>query len=419
MKIRHLGALLLALPSLATAVDLDWSGFATLGYAISDKPYRYQRVIDEEGSFARDSVLGGQLDIRLSPRLSATLQARLAPSTDSDSGWDPTLSWAFLAWRPADDLMLRLGKLRVPYMLDTENHDVGVTYPFARLPAEVYATTPTSDIYGLMLSLSNWNALGEWTVDGYYGRIGSHQRIYLRSATGQPEQRASYNPTRMQGGGVVFSLRHDEDLYRLGLHSIRTERRSGTIIADFPFSPLPVPPYQPGEGFYDLSNPPQTNSSITRMLTLGASIDLPAAFRFSAEYVRLLNSRAVNGWNRWAAYAALSRRVGEWTPYLYLARMQSGSQVLNLYDAVMDNQLSVAFSPVDDSQRAVADMLLAHDQGTLALGTSCRLGSNTLLKAEWAQTRTWRVSGFVDPAPGNDSADLRINVLSLSWSVTF
>jgi hypothetical protein len=419
MKLRHLGALLLALPSLAMAVDFDWSGFATLGYAISDKPYRYQRVIDEEGSFARDSVLGGQLDIRLSPRLSATLQARLAPSTDSDSGWDPTLSWAFLAWRPLDDLMVRAGKLRVPYMLDTENHDVGVTYPYARLPTEVYATTPTSDIYGLMLSLSNWNALGEWTVDGYYGRIGSHQRIYLRSATGQPEQRASYNPTRMQGGGVVFSLRHDEDLYRLGLHSIRTERRSGTITADFPFSPLPAPPYQPGEGFYDLSNAPQTGSSITRMLTLGASIELPAAFRFSAEYVRLLNSRAVNGWNRWAAYAALSRRVGEWTPYIYLARMQSGSQVLKLYDAVIDNRLSVAFPPVDASQRAVADLLLAHDQGTLALGTSYRLSSNTLLKAEWAQTRTWRVSGFVDPLPGKDSADLRINVLSLSWNLTF
>lgn len=419
MKLRHLGALLLVLPSLAMAVEFDWSGFATLGYAISDKPYRYQRVIDEHGTFARDSVLGGQLDARISPRLSATLQARLAASTDSDSGWDPTLSWAFISWRPVDDLLVRAGKLRVPYMLDTENHDVGATYPYARLPVEVYATTPTSDIYGLMLSLSNWNELGEWVVDGYYGRIGAHQRVYLRSAAGQPENPTIYNSTRMQGGGVVFSLRHDEDLYRIGLHRIRTERRDGTITADFPFSPLPSPPYQPGEGFYDLSNPPQTRYSITRMLTLGASVELPAAFRLSAEYVRLLNSRAVNGWNRWAAYAALSRRIGDWTPYVYLARMQSGNQVLKLYDSVMDNHLSVAIPVVDASQRAVADLLLAHDQGTLALGTSYRLGSNALLKAEWAQTRTWRVSGFVDPLPGKDSAGLRINVFSLSWNITF
>lgn len=418
--LRRLLALALALPALAQAVEFDWSGFATVGYAISDQPYRYQRFIDEGGTFARDSVFGGQLDMRFSPRLSATLQARLAPDTGSDTGWEPTLSWAFVSWRPVDDLMIRAGKLRVPFMLDTENHDVGVTYPYARLPSEVYATTPTSDIYGLMLSLSGWNDLGEWAVDGYYGRIGAHQRVYLRSAAGQPTQRALYNPTRMQGGGVVFSLRRDEDLYRFGLHSIRTERRDGgTITADFPFTPLPAPPYQPGEGFYDLSRAPQTDSSITRMLTLGAAVELPAAFRLSAEYVRLLTSRAVNGWNRWAAYAAVSRRVGEWTPYLYLARMQSGSQVLKLYDAVTDNHPSLPNPLIDASQRAVADLLLAHDQGTLALGTAYRLGSNTVLKAEWAQTRTWRVSGFVDPPAGKDSADLRINVFSLSWNVTF
>jgi hypothetical protein len=418
MKLRCLCALLIAFPPLAAAVDFDWSGFATLGYAISDKPYRYQRFIDEGGTFARDSVLGGQLDARLTPRLSVTLQARLAPSDDSDSGWDPTLAWAFISWRPADDFMLRVGKLRIPLMLDTENLDVGVTYPYARLPTEVYATAPTSDIYGLMLSQSWWSALGEWALDGYYGRIGSHQRLYLRRAAGEPDGRASYDSTRMKGGGLVVSLRRDEDIYRLGLHRIRTERRQGDITADFPFTYLP-PPYQPGEGFYDLSNAPQTKASITRMLILGASLELPAAFRLSGEYVRLLNDGAVNGWNRWAAYAALSRRSGDWTPYVYLARMQSGSQVLKLYDDVTDNRVSIPNPLIDASQRAVGDMLLAHDQGTLAIGTSYRLGVNTLLKAEWSQTRTWRVSGFIDPPAGGDSANQRINVFSVSCSFTF
>lgn len=418
MKRRCLGALLIAFPTLVAAAEFDWSGFATVGYAISDKPYRYQRVIDEGGTFARDSVLGGQLDARLTPRLSATLQARLAPSDDSDSGWDPTLAWAFISWRPVDDFMLRAGKLRIPFMLDSENLDVGVTYPYARLPVEVYAAAPTSDIYGLMLSKTWWSALGEWGVDGYYGHIGSHQRVYLRSAAGERENRASYDPTRMRGGGLVFSLRHDENIYRLGLHRIRTERRHGTISADFPFTYLP-PPYPPGEGFYDLSSAPQSNSSITRMLILGAAVELPAAFRLSGEYVRLLNDGAVNGWNRWAAYGALSRRVGDWTPYVYLARMRSGNRVLNLYDAVKDNRVSIPSPLIDASQRAVGDLLLAHDQGTLAIGTSYRLGNNSLLKAEWSQTRVWRVSSFVDPLPGGDSAGQRINVFSLSSSFSF
>ncbi|KAB2926206.1 MAG: hypothetical protein F9K30_06830 [Dechloromonas sp.] len=72
MRLPCLCALLTTLPSLAAAVDFDWSGFATVGYAISDKPYRYQRVIDEHGTFARDSVLGIQLDARVSSAVGAT-----------------------------------------------------------------------------------------------------------------------------------------------------------------------------------------------------------------------------------------------------------------------------------------------------------------------------------------------------------
>lgn len=97
--------------------------------------------------------------------------------------------------------------------------------------------------------------------------------------------------------------------------------------------------------------------------------------------------------------------------------MQSGSQVLRLYDDVKDNPVSIPI--LDASQRAVGDLLLAHDQGTLAIGTSYRLGTNGLLKAEWSQTRVWRVSGFVDPLPGGDSAGQRINVFSLSGSFSF
>ncbi|HEX6733366.1 MAG TPA: hypothetical protein VF096_01020 [Azonexus sp.] len=413
-----LGALLSLLASAAAAVDVDMSGFATVGYAISDQPYRYQRFVDEHGTFARDSVLGFQLDARLSPTLGGTVQLRVAPADDSDSGWEPSLAWAFLSWRPRDDLLLRAGKLRIPLMLDTENLDVGVTYPYARLPSEVYATAPTSDIYGAMFSKTWWQGQGEWSLDGYYGRIDAQQRLYYRVAAGQPENHALYDETRMKGGGLVLSLRHEDDLYRLGVHRIETRRRHGDIYADFAFTPLP-PPYQPGEGFYDISRSPQTSHSISRMLTIGAAIALPADFRLSAEYVRLLNDRAVNGWDRWAAYAALSRRIGAWTPYLSYARMRSSSHVLDLYDDVVSNRVSLPHPAIDASQRAVADTLLAHEQATVALGTAYRLSASMVLKAEWAHTRTDRVSSFIDAPAGDDSADQRLNVFSLSCSFTF
>lgn len=418
MKSRYLCAMLLCLSALAEAVEVDWSGFATVGYAISNQPYRYQRFIDDGGTFERDSILGLQLDARLAPRLGGTIQLRLAPASDSDANWEPSLAWAFLSWRPVDDLLLRAGKLRIPLMLDTENQDVGVTYPFARLPSEVYSTASTSDIYGVMFSKTFWGGEREWSIDGYYGQIGAHQRLYLRAGPGEAQPAADYHSVRMKGGGLVLSMRHDDDVYRLGVHRIETRRHHGGIISDFAFTPLP-PPYQPGEGFYDIANSPHTTATTSRMLTLAASVALPAGFRGTSEYVRVHSDDAVNGWDRWAAYAALSRRLGAWTPYAYYARMQSAGRVLRLYDAVVSNQVSIPNPGIATSQRLVADSLLAHDQSTLAVGAAYRLTANSLLKAEWAQTRTGSVSSFVDAPAGGDSAHLRINVLSLSCSYSF
>jgi long-subunit fatty acid transport protein len=93
--------------------------------------------------------------------------------------------------------------------------------------------------------------------------------------------------------------------------------------------------------------------------------------------------------------------------------------VLRLYDAVVDNRVSIPSPLIDASQRAVADSLLAHDQSTLALGTSYRFNASTLLKAEWAHTRTGSVSSFIDAPAGRDSADTRLNVFSLSASFTY
>ncbi|MBT9520536.1 MAG: hypothetical protein IV101_06545, partial [Dechloromonas sp.] len=129
--------MLAALSMPAQALDLTWSGFGTVGFAQSDKSYKYQRFIDNHGTFKRDTILGGQLDARLSQQWSATIQAKLAPSDHNDTDWQTSLAWAFVSWRPSDDWLIRAGKIRLPLMLNTENNDVGATFDFARLPQEV------------------------------------------------------------------------------------------------------------------------------------------------------------------------------------------------------------------------------------------------------------------------------------------
>lgn len=106
---------------------MDWSlsGFATVGHVVSDRDWRWRRFVDEGGTLWRDTIVGGQLDARLSPSWSATLQLTLAPSNRHERQWSVEAAWAFLSWRPDNDWLLRLGKQRVPIFLNAENRDVG------------------------------------------------------------------------------------------------------------------------------------------------------------------------------------------------------------------------------------------------------------------------------------------------------
>lgn len=418
MRAKLLLSLMLSLPLGCQAADFNWSAFGTAGYAISDQPYDYQRFISNQGTFNRDSVFGAQLDVKFSPQWGAAVQGRLAPAANSDAKFEPTLAWAFLSWRPSDDLLVRTGKLRVPFMLNTENQDVGVTYPYARLPVEVYATAPTTDIYGAMFS-KTWQASAfEWGLDAYFGKIGYYQRFHGREMTAAGLGEGTwFEPTKLKGGGLVLSVRDDNNHHRIGLHRIETQRKNGEIISEFIFTPLPFPP---GEGFYDLAASPQVAKTISPLIVLGSTFALPMGFKVSAEYARVRVTNATNGWDRWAAYGALSRQIGAWTPYAYYSKLSSSGGVLKLYNAIENNRVSPPWpEAINTSQRFAADMLIAHDQSTWALGTAYRVNSNSLMKTEWSFTKTGLVSSFIDASSNGSSADKRINTFSLSYNFTF
>ena len=74
---------------------------------------------------------------------------------------------------------------------------------------------------------------------------------------------------------------------------------------------------------------------------------------------------------------------------------------------------------INKSQKMAADIVSPYDQWTGAVGTSYRLTPSSLVKAEWSHTQTGVVSSFVDAPAGGDSADQRINIFSLSYSLIF
>ncbi|AXS80787.1 hypothetical protein [Dechloromonas sp. HYN0024] len=408
IKIPNIGllAVLAALALPAQAVDLTWSGFATAGLAFSDKPYTYQRFIDERGTFKRDSIFGAQLDARLSQQWSATVQAKVAPSDHSDSDWQASLAWAFVSWRPSDDWLFRAGKIRLPMMLNTENHDVGSTFDFARLPQEVYSMSPLTDIVGLGVSKTWFGESMDWIAEAYAGKVKTYWRYYGREMT--PDQHSAgswFLSYDFKSSGLVLTARSLDNTFRLGAHRVEITREGGKI--GRPIVNLGGV-YQFGDG--------GDEKVIVPLITAGASVMLPANVRLMGEYAWLKVDSSSEGLNRWGAYLSLSKRIGVWTPYVYYATAKSRDSALQKYQRINSN---VVPAPYAASQKFMADIISPYDQSTAALGTSYRLTSSSLIKTEWSQVNTGVASSLVDAPSGGDSANKRINVFSMSYNVTF
>ena len=408
---------------LAAAAELDLSGFGTLGGAISDQDFTYQQRITEGGTLNRDSVIGFQLDGHLTPEWGVTIQGKAAPSEERENGWDLTLTWAFLSWRPTNDLLLRAGKLRMPLMLYSANSDVGITYPFAQLPAEVYSIAPITDVLGLAFSWSWSSGTAEWALDGYGGRTNVDRRFYLRD--GLPryfEAGPLYEETDANLGGLVLTLYQGDNIWQVGLH--RIEVIANTV--DFPQT-YPWVSMGPGAGYYQLPNMPWADvptveSLLSDLLTLSTEIALPSDFQLVAEYARRVVNNATTGLDTHSGYVALLRPVKRWTPYVYIAGLRSNQKALDLYKGINGNRVP-EFVPnaavVNAAQRFGADRLVPYDQYTLAIGTSYTLSPRSNVKAEFAHTRSGIASSFIDAPTGEDTGDREVNVFSLSYSFAF
>lgn len=396
------------------AADYSISGFGTIGYAQSNQSYNYQRVINKSGTFSRDTVFGAQIDARFNPEWGATVQAKYAPAIDRDSGFKPVISWAFLSYRPDNDLLIRAGKLRVPFYLYSENMDVGVTYAAARLPNELYLISPTMDFTGASF-VKNW-AVGdnELYLDGYWGNADMPWRRYNRD-TATP----SWVSLKNKAKGLLLTFHQEENVYRAGMHSADIRYANGTA---FPvtMAPNPPPPIPGMTGSY--YTPSGTTSTITApTFACGADIGLGQGFRTVAEYVRRKIKGMDIGPDTESYYVSVLKTVDRWTPYVTYANIESKN--LAIYQAV--NGARVQGGPpgvadgINATQRDAADNVIMYDQRSWAFGTSYSIDNKNKIKAEWLVVRTGAVSNFVDAPVGGESGNRRINVFSLSYSFVF
>ncbi|MDD4963913.1 MAG: hypothetical protein PHI11_08360 [Gallionella sp.] len=415
-------ALLAATTGTTQAAEFALSGYGTIGFAKSDQNVAYQRHISSAGGFRRDTVFGAQLNTQFNNEWSATVQAKLASSPTVDHALKAAVSWAFVSYRPTDDLLFRVGKLRIPFYLNSESADVGTTFANARLPIEVYGTAATTDFEGASFAKTWAINENELTLDGYWGKANAPWRLYARDPNNifAPTSAAGefFLPLTIESKGLRLNLQQGENTFLAGIHYADTKHRHGqslgsSTLIPAPCAPINLPPAAIGNYYCPAADNLFKISSTT--VNFGMSVDLGNGFRTIDEYVRRKNFGTELSPDSSSYYLMLLKEFEQWTPYLSYAKTETKNRAL--YQAV--NSATTLIPAVNSVQRMIADAMVVYDQQTWAVGTSYALDHSSKIKAEWSVVKTGVGSSFVDAQPGGQSSNKRINVMSVSYNFIF
>ncbi|MBU0813402.1 MAG: hypothetical protein KKH69_17620, partial [Gammaproteobacteria bacterium] len=149
-------------------------GVTHLGGEDEGRSYGVQGQTNDSWRGDQLSKLGAQLSYGVTDTVGVTVQATVKAQQDE---WKANLEWAYLSWQTSDQLMLRAGRLRSPVYMYSESLDVGYSYPWLRLPDEVYSQVQVTNYEG---------------VDAVYTVPLSYGSVTFQVAGGQSKNRDYY-----------------------------------------------------------------------------------------------------------------------------------------------------------------------------------------------------------------------------------
>ena len=415
--------LLLSFYSCIQAVDFHLSGFGTLGGTISDKEYDYLRFINNDGTLKSNTLVGTQADITLNNQWKATIQGKFSPAINSEQDWDATLPWAFVSYRPSNDWLIRIGKMRIPLYLHSQNMNVGVTYDMTRLPYEVYSLSSVDDGIGISVIKSFSFESGELFIDMFYTESDYPYRFYMRddlTALGGFPKGVNFFDMEVKTAGIVLQYEtYEGDRFRAGVNKSKLNFTGATggggtfslqASPTDPLNPLSAYPFP----FYQPNGDLDKNEVI--VFTMGADYGFGDNYRITSEYAFRNLIGADTGPKAHSAYIALSKSIGKWTPYVSISALKTSSNVMDLYNNLNNDPINSVI-PIN---RQYADYTVASEQTSVALGFSYAFSPTQKLKAEWTRSRIGEASNFLIDNPTIEPITHEsINVFSLSYSMSF
>ena len=155
-------------------------GFGGWAYGKTDNENQYLAG-NEDGSY---DTVNFALNITATPyeRLSIYVQPDYNQGGFEED--EVELDYAFAEWYFSDTFILRVGKVKAPFMLYTEVYDVGTLRPFFFLPQGVYQQLSAEAYKGVGLTGSLFSKAGwEFQYDLYGGKLSLQSNPFVNPQT--------------------------------------------------------------------------------------------------------------------------------------------------------------------------------------------------------------------------------------------
>lgn len=344
------------------------SGFLTTGVAYSDNEIPYLRggITDDQPNYEQDTVLGVQLDSNLDPE--TRFSAQFIASNKEGTGFDTNAEWLYVARNFGNHATARIGRLRLPAFMYSQQIFVGGSYLWLRPPQEVYnLLVSVTNFTGGDISFNFDNDLGSTSFQLYTGQVNDKDIDIIGIPT-------TISTDQLLGALARFNSEN------LALH-LSYSRLDSVIAAAGPI-PFPV----------------KSDLSIG---TFGLNYNL-GDLEIISEYAQTFDTDLeTDSW-----YTTLAYHVGSWTPYITLAQADSSFDVNSDFGVLL-----TSFS--------VPQQGILLDSESITLGVRKELSPKVSVNAELhsGEAKHDTKGLFIQPLTPSD--DTEVTMLSFAINVLF
>ncbi|MCQ8129053.1 hypothetical protein [Methylomonas rivi] len=386
---------------------LSLKGFGTLGASGMDndslkfrRDIKQGRGVDSGWGIDTDSRLGLQVDADFGNAWHATVQW-VARNYTGDFV-EQNLDWAFLRWRPRDDLDIRAGRMGFDVFMLSEYRDVGYAYPWIRPPHEFYAGLPVYHFDGMDIAQKFAVGEGQLTVKVFGGYSFNQVPIGLSDQADQSYTLAGVKLAYEQGNwnariGYNYSL---NNLELSTLHPLMNALNDPALGAVWPDAST-------------LAGKMSSKDKAVHFSSIGLTYDdgqWLAQAEGSYIHSELDVYRSVA-----SGYLSLGRRVGKVTLYTLLGISETLNDRTNV---------STPLAPVPAllELRNAADLALNSngvDQKSVSLGLRWDVIENVDLKTQWSHYWLGNNGSALWLRPATGAAADSVNVWSVGMDFIF